>query len=136
MKSDGQRYQSLAFLAIVIVLGISLFVWLNKKLASAQFVSTEEPIAVTGKVGCLPQKGDTKTPQTKECAQGMKSTSGEYYALDVSGIPEKEFQRAQKANKINVQGLMVPVEALSSDHWHQYDIVGIIRAQMMRTVGK
>lgn len=135
MKSDSQRYQSLAFLVIVIVLGISLFVWLNKKLASAQFVSTEEPIAVTGKTLCLAPKGDKNAPQ-KECTNGIKSISGDYYALDVSGIPDKEFQRAQKASKINVEGLMVPVEALSSDHWQQYEIVGIIRAHMMKTVAK
>src|SRR5688572_24598229 len=43
---------------------------------------------LTGEYVCLPHK-DTRGPQTLECAFGLKTDSGEYYALDFNLTSQK-----------------------------------------------
>lgn len=78
---------------------------------------------LTGVQTCLPHK-DTSGPQTMECAIGMQTDAGEYYALDfavMSQIPP-EIQNGQR---FSANGLITPIENLSSDHWQKYNVKGI-----------
>lgn len=78
---------------------------------------------LTGEHVCLPH-ADTDGPQTMECALGIKTDAGEYYALDF-GMMSQENPGVQNGDRFTANGLITPVEMLSSDHWRKYDIEGI-----------
>lgn len=79
---------------------------------------------LSGTQVCLPH-ADTEGPQTLECALGMKTDAGEYYALDFGTLPEG-IPALTDGDRFSVTGLITPVEMLSSDHWKKYDIEGIL----------
>ncbi len=78
---------------------------------------------LTGTHVCLPH-ADTSGPQTMECAIGMKTDTGEYYALDFS-LMSQNNPNLQSGDRFTANGLITPVEMLSSDHWQKYAIEGI-----------
>ena len=84
-----------------------------------------------GEFLCLPHR-DTSGPVTLECAFGLKTTAGIYYALDFNEVPE--YQNTAMNQRIRVQGMVVPVEALSSMIGRIYPIVGVIRVSEVETV--
>ncbi len=92
-------------------------------LAPTQKVEDGIPQATSleGKVLCLPHK-DTSGPQTLECAFGMQTDDGKNYALDAGSINPLPYNTG---DRIRANGTVTPIEALSSDHWQKYDIVGI-----------
>lgn len=87
------------------------------------------PVSATttlqGTFTCLPHK-NTDGPQTLECAFGLKTDAGVHYALDFSGSPTSAFDLPMD-RPYRVTGLLVPIEAISSDQWSKYDIRGIMR---------
>lgn len=78
---------------------------------------------LTGEYVCLPHT-DTDGPQTMECALGIKTDVGEYYAVDfaaMSQIPPALIT----GDRFSANGLITPIELLSTDYWQIYDIEGI-----------
>ncbi|MEP6710741.1 MAG: hypothetical protein ABJA64_03395 [Candidatus Saccharibacteria bacterium] len=57
-------------------------------------------VTIKGESVCLPHR-DTTGPQTMECAQGVKTSSGVYYA--VSGVVNRNAD-----NNIEITGTLVP----------------------------
>lgn len=78
---------------------------------------------LTGEVVCLPHK-DTSGPVTMECAYGLKTDVGEHYALDLSAYSEMA-PGMETGDRISANGVITPIELLSTDQWHKYDIEGI-----------
>ncbi len=80
---------------------------------------------ITGSFTCLPHR-NTDGPQTLECASGLETNDGNFYALDLSAFsyPADEFGTGEA---IKVTGLLVPIEQISSDMWQKYNIKGIMR---------
>ena len=78
---------------------------------------------LTGEVVCLPHK-DTSGPQTRECAIGMMTDVGEHYALDFH-MMSQEHPGVDSGDRFTANGLITPIEMLSSDHWQKYDVEGI-----------
>lgn len=78
---------------------------------------------LTGEYVCLPHK-DTSGPQTMECALGMRTDSGEYYALDFTLMSQMD-PGVENGDRFTATGLITPVELLSTDHWQKYNMVGI-----------
>jgi hypothetical protein len=78
---------------------------------------------LTGEYVCLPH-ADKTGPQTLECAFGIKTLSGEYYAVDFNMMSQPRPQ-LETGDKFTATGLITPIENLSSDHWQKYDIEGI-----------
>ncbi len=78
---------------------------------------------LTGEQVCLPHT-DTSGPQTMECALGIKTDAGEYYALDLQMLSQPAPDLAT-GDRFTATGLITPVEMLSSDHWRKYPIKGI-----------
>jgi len=78
---------------------------------------------LTGTQVCLPHK-NTSGPQTLECAIGMKTDSGEYYALDFS-VMSQIPPNIPGGARFTATGLITPIENLSSDHWQKYSVQGI-----------
>lgn len=110
----------------VIVLGIAAFYTVNASI----YHEKQEPTAIvpyratlSGEFVCLPHT-DTSGPQTTECAFGLKTDSGEYYAIDFNLMSQTPPQLAT-GERFSASGTITPVEMLSSNHWQQYPIVGI-----------
>ncbi len=78
---------------------------------------------LSGEVVCLPH-ADTDGPQTMECAYGLKTDVGVYYALDLTTMSQ-EHAPLETGERISANGLITPIELLSSDHWKKYAIEGI-----------
>lgn len=76
-----------------------------------------------GEVTCLPHVGDG--PHTMECAYGLKTDVGEYYALDLAALTMPEGTMPETGDRISANGTVTPIEMVSSDHWRTYDIEGI-----------
>lgn len=77
---------------------------------------------LTGEYVCLPHK-DTSGPQTMECAFGIRTTEGDYYAIDYGDNDIIDFNAGREAT---LYGRVTPIELLSTDHWRIYDVDGII----------
>lgn len=124
---------------IGLVLFLGLVVWLvllGKPTADIPVTDpvVENNITVISTQICLPHK-NTDGPQTLECAMGIKdSTSGEYYALDLSSFSELDSNQYGMDEEIIVTGIFVPLEALSDDHWQIYDMKGIVRVTNIQAV--
>jgi hypothetical protein len=87
--------------------------------------ATSEPYraTLTGTYLCLPHT-NTSGPQTLECALGLQTAEGAYYALDFN-LSSTTPPNVATGSKIRAAGLVTPVENLSSDHWRKYPIKGI-----------
>lgn len=78
---------------------------------------------LSGEVVCLPH-ADTSGPTTLECALGLRTDVGEYYALDFATMSQEQ-PAPETGTRLSANGLITPIEMLSSDHWKKYDIEGI-----------
>jgi hypothetical protein len=79
---------------------------------------------LTGTYVCLPHTNQ-KGPQTLECALGLKTDTGEYYALDFNAVPQSQFS-LKMGDRFTMTGLITPVQMLSTDQWRKYPIEGIL----------
>lgn len=84
-----------------------------------------KPITITGRIGCLPKKGPG--PSTMECAMGLLGNAN--YALDAAKLPNGVFEYENEV--VTVDGLLTPLEMISNDQMHTYDIVGVISVDMI-----
>ncbi|MEK7094366.1 MAG: hypothetical protein AAB903_03460 [Patescibacteria group bacterium] len=89
---------------------------------SIHIADTPKRISLSGEYLCLPHK-DTTGPQTDECASGLKTNDGYYYALDFSPMSQM-VPDLKSGDGISANGIFVAVEQLSSDHWQNYPIKG------------
>ncbi len=85
--------------------------------------STRTRTNLTGTAVCLPHVNQVG-PQTMECAIGMKTDDGSYYAVDAS-LSSQLVPELVPGMRFSASGLFTPVEMLSSDHWRAYPIKGI-----------
>ncbi len=81
--------------------------------------------SIEGTWECLPHR-PTGGPQTLECAFGIQAADG-HYAVNTSLMAASPVDYPT-GTRVRVEGVVVPVEQLSSDTWRKYDIVGIISA--------
>lgn len=72
---------------------------------------------------CLPHK-DTSGPQTLECAIGIKTDAGEYYALDFN-LMSLTPPTIANGQHFTASGVITPIERLSTDQWQKYNVAGI-----------
>jgi hypothetical protein len=116
---------------IILLVLIASFVTLNKYVYDEKQASPEEmaesyePYRATlaGEYMCLPHV-DSSGPQTMECAFGLKTDAGEYYAVDFS-LMSQTPPPLSIGDRLSASGLVTPIERLSTDHWRQYPIQGI-----------
>jgi heat shock protein HslJ len=114
--------------AVVLIVLIGFVVYAFVKTSEPpvnQGIAVGEPYSatLTGTYLCLPHK-DTKGPQTQECALGLETEKGVYYALDFNMLSQP-LPTIAGGERITASGTVVPVQALSSDNWQKYPIVGI-----------
>ena len=90
---------------------------------SIQLADVPQRMSITGTYLCLPHK-DTSGAQTDECATGIQTDDGLYYGLDLS-LSSQTMPELTVGDRLSANGVMIPIEQLSTDHWQQYPIVGI-----------
>ncbi len=78
---------------------------------------------LTGEQVCLPH-ADLFSPNTDECAFGIRTLSGEHYALDFN-LMSQMIEPMPNGTTFTASGVVTPVERLSSNRWRGYDIEGI-----------
>ncbi len=101
--------------------------WLIREATKGTYTALSERRTVIGEATCLPHK-NTEGPQTMECAFGLKTEDGVFYALDLAALESLgKSTNLPMEGKISVEGTFVPVENLSSEQWSRYAIEGIIR---------
>ena len=99
---------------VLLLVAFGLLVgWLDARYKLDTSVSSYADVTIKGESTCLPHSGNG--PQTLECAQGVKTASGAYYAID--GVVD----RNDKDNSIEITGtLQPPTKDIT------YDIAGTI----------
>lgn len=118
------------FVGLLLIIGVLLvgfflfnnFIYEQKQANDSDTVSPYRG-TLTGEYVCLPHK-DTKGPQTLECAIGLKTDVGEYYAIDFN-LMSQEQPLLQTGQRFTANGVITPIEYLSTNNWEKYDIVGI-----------
>lgn len=78
---------------------------------------------LSGEYICLPHR-NTNGPQTLECALGIKTEAGEYYAVDFN-LMSQDYPDIRMGSVISANGVITPIENLSTDTWKKYPIEGI-----------
>ena len=71
-------------------------------------VSPQE-IFITGTITCLPHR-DQEGPQTLECAYGLKTDDGIYYALSDSNSDYANLTKAGTGDRVLINGMFTPSE--------------------------
>lgn len=112
-------------ISAVIILGAIIFLTNKPYSPGPDNGGAVEPYRTTlsGEYLCLPHK-ETSGPQTMECAFGMKTDDGKYYALDFNLSSETPPEFAV-GDRVEASGLVTPVEMLSTERWRTYPIEGI-----------
>ncbi|HEY0220696.1 MAG TPA: hypothetical protein VGC58_00555 [Candidatus Paceibacterota bacterium] len=112
-------------ISLIIALLVAGYFFLYKDSASIKSELDPTPKAATlsGTYVCLPHL-DTSGPQTMECAFGLKTDEGDYYAVDL-GQASTSLDQFQTGKHIKAEGTIVIKEALSSSQWFKYNMKGI-----------
>lgn len=126
MTSTTQKILSLfALLAVLLIVSLIFpnAVTVGQKEGPADDISFEPyRSTLSGEMVCLPHRDPNV--QTKECVRGMKTDTGEYYAIDfalMSQIPPD----LSVGDRFSGNGVVTPIERLSTDYWQQYRVEGI-----------
>jgi hypothetical protein len=129
MLLEKMRYKHILFgIVVVLLLLVGGFFAFNGYIYQEKQADPNEEIAsyrgtLSGEVVCLPHR-DTEGPQTLECVMGLQTDTDEYYALDFS-MASQMNPGIDHGNRMRANGLITPVEMLSSDRWQKYAIEGI-----------
>jgi hypothetical protein len=100
--------------------------WKISSATKGAYAELPKRVVLTGKQICLSPK-DTTGPQTLECALGFKTDGGESYGLDLNLLQSTDATALiQSGVRVQVEGVIVPVEALSTDMWRKYEMRGIL----------
>jgi hypothetical protein len=118
--------KAIFFLIAAIIVGIigwQLYTPTETQPESIIPIPTRQPVTVSGTHVCLPHT-NTSGPQTLECALGIQTDEGIYYALDLNALSVTPFN-VPTGSRITVRGIITPIEELSTDMWQKYPIKGI-----------
>jgi hypothetical protein len=132
-KNVHKHNDSIALMVLVIILFIVFFIiyftsGIRNQPTQRSFAADVVPHEATllGMYLCLPHT-DTKGPQTEECAAGIRTDDGAYYAIDFQAI-SKGIPPLSNGAQIQISGLLTPIEMLSTNYWKRYPIQGILTA--------
>ena len=88
-----------------------------------QETGVSRDVTLRGEIVCLPHR-NTEGPQTMECAFGLKTANG-FYALS----SQQNVIPPETGKSVEVKGVMVPAQAINSDQWQKYNIVGVVEVK-------
>lgn len=102
--------------------------WLITSVQKGPYSQLPTRTTIIGTYECLPHR-DTSGPQTAECAFGIKEDgTGKHYAIDTRLMASTSWQGMPTGAHIRIEGVLTPIETISSKLGQKYDIVGIIGA--------
>ncbi|MCC2631189.1 MAG: hypothetical protein K0S38_998, partial [Candidatus Paceibacter sp.] len=108
--------------------------WLITSFEKGPYSEMPQMTAIEGTYVCLPHK-DTTGPQTDECALGIgRDQSDAFFALDLNEVGYDAIMGISTGQKIKVEGLLTPINQLSSNHWQKYNIDGIITVKTLTKI--
>ena len=119
----------MAVLVIIAACVIGYFIIHATRPVPVPVDSTPQNVTLSGTYTCLPHL-DTTGPQTDECAFGLKTDDGVYYAVNF-GQSENAMNQFQSGSHITAEGFVVIKEALSSNQWMKYNMKGIFTITKM-----
>ncbi len=115
--------------ALVVAIGVVGYFFFpqvySERSATNDLDSTPQNTTLTGTYECLPHIDNS---QTKECAPGLYASDGNHYGVDFSVVGNAEIE-FKVGKTVTAEGMVVIKEALSSDHWFQYNMKGIFRIE-------
>ena len=108
--------------------------WLITSFEKGAYSQLPARKTIVGTFTCLPHR-DTSGPQTMECAFGIREDgSGDHYAVSTQLLASTDWQNIPSGSHVRIDGVVTPIEMLSTDMWRKYDIVGIIGATTIRQI--
>ncbi len=117
----------LVVLIAMVIFGFLLFKGWDKIINE----KVDSMTTITGNFSCLPLK--TGVSEAKDCALGIRSSDGSYYALDISRIQDANTD-LKAEDTIAVTGFLKPVAEVDSPEWDVYLILGVIKVNtLLRT---
>lgn len=100
--------------------------WTITDVEKGAYSKIPERTSVVGFWECLPHK-DTSGPQTLECAFGIAVDPDKHYGVNTMLMARYPVDYPT-GTRVRVEGVLVPKEELSADHWQKYLMDGIINA--------
>ena len=97
--------------------------WLITSYKEGDYSALPQRMTLTGVYTCLPH-ADTTGPQTMECALGMQTDDGAYYALDFN-LMSQTPPGLETGDRFTATGVLTPIENLSTNFWQKYNVSGI-----------
>ncbi|MFA6601626.1 MAG: hypothetical protein WCT02_02075 [Candidatus Paceibacterota bacterium] len=116
----------------LIVIAVCAVVYVSIRARSSNVASidpTLKNVTLSGLYVCLPHANKTG-PQTEECAFGIQTDDGIYYAVNFGASAGAQEQFQSKVH-IKAEGFLVSKEALNTDQWNKYDMNGIFTITKM-----
>lgn len=109
---------------VIAAVVVSYFVYVNGHLGDKpkeDLDPTPTAVTLSGQYVCLPHLGDIST---EECAFGLKTDAGEYYAVNFGQMADG-MTAFMSGSRVTAEGFVVIKEALSSNQWANYNMKGI-----------
>lgn len=119
----------IAFLVVAAIVVVGYLGLRSGKDGALPLDPTPQNVTLSGTYVCLPHL-DTKGPQTQECAFGLKTDDGVYYAVNF-GASADAVNQFRSGEHITAEGFVVIREALSSNQWAKYNMKGIFTITKM-----
>ncbi len=119
----------LGIIVLAVLVGAGYYYFFNRASQKVTLDSTPQKATLSGTYVCLPHL-DSSGPQTEECAFGLKTDDGVYYAVDF-GQSINTMELFQSGSQIKAEGLIVTKESLSTNQWAKYNMKGIFTITKM-----
>ena len=116
----------ISLLTVVIVMAFGVWAFTSYlKPADQEAINDFEPYRATlmGEYVCL-STAAPGMPSNGDCPHGLRTNSGELYAVDFALMSQLN-PGLQIGQRFSANGLVTPIERISSDHWRQYGVKGI-----------
>ncbi len=127
MSSKNKNIIILLIIITISIVGYFAISFYQKK--DMVIDGTSKNMTLSGTYTCLPHL-DISGPQTKECAFGIKTDDGVYYAVNF-GASAGVIEQFQGNKHIKAEGFVVIKEALSPDEWAKYNMKGMFTITKM-----
>ncbi len=119
----------LGIIVLAVLVGAGYYYFFNRASQKVTLDSTPQKATLSGTYVCLPHL-DSSGPQTEECAFGLKTDDGVYYAVGF-GQSINIMEMFQSGSQIKAEGLIVTKESLSTNQWAKYNMKGIFTIKKM-----
>ncbi len=130
--TNGTTTEPLGVQPVTLTVESSNGAWVITNIEMGAYSQLPQRQVVVGFWECLPKKGPG--PHTMECAFGIaKDQSDGHLAVNTQLMSTMPVDYAV-GTKVRVEGVVTPIQALSTDQWQSYDIDGVISATSIQIV--